>query len=251
MQLIALQGFPIVERGDDLPALITQALEGQNEALREADVLVVAQKIVSKSEGRLVQLDSIVPSPRALELAALTGKDPRVVELVLRESTEIVRHRKNVLITRHRNGYVYANAGIDQSNVGRRDEPQCALLLPENPDASAAALRTALRNRHGADIAVIVNDSAGRPWRLGVTGIALGTAGFLPLESRVGKPDLFGRPLEITEVAVADELAAAASHLMGQGDEGRPVVLIRGAVIQRAEAGSGSLIRAPDQDLFR
>ncbi len=250
LRLLALEAFPLVRQGDDIAALISQALARQGERLRDDDVLVVAQKIISKSEGRLVRLDTITPGERALELAQATGKDARIVELVLRESSAILRRRKNVLIARHRNGYVYANAGIDQSNVGP-DGSEQALLLPEDPDASAARLRGALSARHGADIAVIINDSAGRPWRLGVTGIALGTAGFLPLESRVGQPDLFGRPLEITEIAVADELAAAASHLMGQADEGLPVVLIRGAALTRAEVGSGALIRPLAEDLFR
>ena len=250
LRLLALEHIPLVQPGDDIAALVSQALSRQGESLRDGDVLVVAQKIISKSEGRLVKLDSVTPGARALELAQATGKDARIVELVLRESTDIVRQRKNVLIARHRNGYVYANAGIDQSNVGP-DGSEHALLLPENPDASAARLRSALNAAHRVDIAVIINDSAGRPWRLGVTGIALGAAGFLALESRVGKPDLFGRPLEITEVAVADELAAAASHLMGQANEGLPVVLIQGAALTRAEADSRALIRPLDQDLFR
>ncbi len=250
LRLFALEDFPLVQPGDDLVALIAAALERQGDTLEARDVIVVAQKIVSKSEGRAVRLADVVPGERARELAAATGKDPRIVELVLRESTDIIRQRKNVLIARHRNGYVYANAGIDQSNVGP-DGQAWALLLPEDSDASAARLRAGLAARYGVELAVIVNDSAGRPWRLGVTGIALGTAGMLALQSRIGDPDLFGRPLEITEIAVADELAAAASHLMGQADEATPVVVIRGARYRASESDSRALIRPIEQDLFR
>lgn len=251
MQLSALPGLPNVEPGDDLVELIAAGLERLGETLRDGDVLVLAQKIVSKSENRYVHLNGVEPSDTARELAAQADKDPRIVELILRESVEVLRVRKGAIIVQHRNGYVHAHAGIDQSNIESRADDPRVLLLPEDPDASASRLRAALTQRTGADIAVIINDSAGRAWRNGVIGFALGTAGMTTVENRIGTRDLFGRPLEITEIAVADELAAAASFLMGQAAEGAPVVLIRGASISPAETGSKALIRPPAQDLFR
>lgn len=249
--MFAVKGIPLVQPGADLAAVIAQALVQEGGTVQDGDLLVVAQKIVSKAENRYVELDAVVPSARALELAAIVEKDPRLVELVLRESIEVLRYRKNVLIVRHRMGHVCANAGIDQSNVDMVDGRPRALLLPLDPDSSAASLRAALQSRFGVALAIIVNDSAGRAWRLGLTGVALGIAGFVPLESHIGKPDMFGRPLEITEVAVADELAAAASFLMGQADEATPVVLVRGARLISAEARATQLIRPLEHDLFR
>jgi coenzyme F420-0:L-glutamate ligase/coenzyme F420-1:gamma-L-glutamate ligase len=255
LSLHALPGFPLVEPGDDLGALILGALDRAQLQLQDGDVLALAQKIVSKAENRYAYLNTIQPSPAARELAAKADKDPRIAELILRESTEVVRVRKGAVIVRHRNGYVHANAGIDQSNISAADDNPRVLLLPENPDRSAQQLRDAIQKSAGVDVCVIINDSAGRPWRNGVTGFAIGTAGFVPLVSKIGAPDLYGRPLEITEIAVADELAAAASFAMGQAAEGTPVVLIRGARLergmQRAEQGSQSLIRPLEQDLFR
>jgi len=249
IELFALDGFPLVEPGDDLVELIAKALDQQGETLRAGDIVVLAQKIVSKSENRYVRLADVTPSPRANELAAVVNKDPRFVELVLRESTDVVRQAKDVLIVRHRHGYVYANAGIDQSNI--RQAEARVLLLPENPDASAQKLRQALSAKYGVNVAVVINDSAGRPWRMGVTGIAIGAAGLLALDSRIGDPDLFGKALQITEIAAADEIAAAASFVMGQADEGTPVVVVRGARYKPSEAGSAPLIRARDKDLFK
>ena len=251
MQLSALPGIPHVEPGDDLCALIVAALDRLQEKLQPDDVLVLAQKIVSKSEDRYVYLNTVTPSARALELAQQADKDPRIVELILRESVDVLRVRKGALIVEHRNGYVHAHAGIDQSNIQSQPDNPRVLLLPENPDASAAKLREQLRAATGVDIAIIINDSAGRAWRNGVIGFALGTAGLMVLENRIGTRDLFGRPLEVTEIAVADELAAAASFMMGQAAEGAPVILIRGANITRAESGSRALIRAKSQDMFR
>ncbi len=251
LQLTALPGIPLVEPGDDLCALIIAALDRAQEKLRSGDVLVLAQKIVSKSENRYAYLNSITPGKRALELAAQADKDPRIVELILRESVEVLRVRKGAIIVEHRNGYVHAHAGIDQSNIASQSDNPRVLLLPENPDASAFELREQLHAATGVEAAIIINDSAGRAWRNGVIGFALGTAGFNPVENRIGTRDLFGRALEITEIAVADELAAAASFLMGQAAEGAPVVLIRGANITRSEANSKSLIRARNQDMFR
>jgi coenzyme F420-0:L-glutamate ligase/coenzyme F420-1:gamma-L-glutamate ligase len=251
LQLSALPGLPKVEPGDDLAALILAGLDRLGETLQSGDVLVLAQKIVSKSENRYVYLNGIEPSARAQELAQQADKDPRIVELILRESTEVLRVRKGAIIVAHRKGYVHAHAGIDQSNIESQSDNPRVLLLPENPDASAAVLRDELKQRTGATIAVIINDSAGRAWRNGVIGFALGSAGLVTVENRIGTRDLFGRALEITEVAVADELAAAASFLMGQAAEGAPVILIRGADFTAAETGSSALIRAAAQDLFR
>jgi len=251
LQLSALPGFPLVEPGDDLVALIVAALASAQQTLRSGDVLVLAQKIVSKAENRYVYLNTVTPSVRAIELAQQADKDARIVELILRESVEVLRVRKGAIIVEHRNGYVHAHAGIDQSNIASAADNPRVLLLPENPDASANKLREQLRAATGADVAIIINDSAGRAWRNGVIGFALGTAGFDPLENRIGTRDLFGRALQVTEIAVADELAAAASFLMGQAAEGAPVVLIRGAQLARSDAGSKALIRARAQDMFR
>lgn len=251
LQLIALPGIPLVEPGDDLSALIMAALDRAQEKFCDGDVLVLAQKIVSKSENRYAYLNSVAPSARAIELAAQADKDPRIVELILRESVAVLRVRRGAIIVEHRNGYVHAHAGIDQSNITSSAENPRVLLLPENPDASAAQLREKLRAASGVELAIIINDSAGRAWRNGVMGFALGTTGFNPLENRIGTQDLFGRALEVTQIAVADELAAAASFLMGQAAEGSPVVLIRGANISQSDDGSKALIRAREQDMFR
>jgi coenzyme F420-0:L-glutamate ligase/coenzyme F420-1:gamma-L-glutamate ligase len=251
VQLLPLNGFPLVEPGQDLAALLRDSLDSNGLQLRGGDVLVLAQKIVSKSENRYVRLADVTPGEAALALAAEADKDPRQAELILRESREIVRTRPGVVIVEHRLGYVHANAGIDRSNIpGDDDDPQL-LLLPEDPDRSAAALRDALATDCDGPLAVIINDSAGRAWRNGTVGMAIGSAGIEPVEDRVGEADLFGRPLEITEVALADELAAAASMLMGAADEACPVVLVRGARWQPAECGSRSLLRERSMDMFR
>jgi coenzyme F420-0:L-glutamate ligase/coenzyme F420-1:gamma-L-glutamate ligase len=251
LQLSVLPELPNVEPGDDLVELILAGLDRLNETLQAGDVLVLAQKIVSKSENRYAYLNDVQPSERARQLAVQADKDPRIVELILREAVEVLRVRKGAIIVRHRNGYVHANAGIDQSNIESHDNNPRVLLLPESPDASAAQLRAELARRTDVKIAIIINDSAGRAWRNGIIGFALGSAGLVTVENRIGNRDLFGRSLAITEVAVADELAAAASFLMGQADEGAPVVLVRGADIGVAETGSSALIRPPEQDLFR
>ncbi|MCA0900567.1 coenzyme F420-0:L-glutamate ligase [Microbulbifer agarilyticus] len=251
MELIALPDFPLVEPGDDLAAYILQSLHRADIALVDGDVLVLAQKIFSKAENRYAYLNQVEVSPEAYGLADKTDKDPRLVQLILDESVEVVRHRPGAIIVEHRLGYVHANAGIDQSNIESDFSNQRVLLLPEDPDRSVAVLRRELGNATGVDIAVIMNDSAGRAWRNGTVGFALGTAGLQPLVDLVGEADLFGRALETTTVAVADELAAAASFLMGQAAEAVPAVLIRGANLPRADIGSGSLIRERSQDLFR
>lgn len=246
--LLPLAGMPLVEPGDDLVALLLDAVSARGETVRDGDLFVVAQKIVSKAENRYVNLDAVVPSARALTLAEEVDKDPRLVELILRESKAVVRQRPGAVIVEHRLGYVHANAGIDRSNIPGDNR---VLLLPEDPDGSAAALREGVLRRSGCDVRVIINDSAGRAWRNGIVGFAIGCAGFRPLVNRIGTPDLFGRQLEITEVAVADELAAAASFVMGQAAEGVPAVLVRGAALEPGGGGMRPLLRDPAMDLFR
>ncbi|MBE9538328.1 MAG: coenzyme F420-0:L-glutamate ligase [Proteobacteria bacterium] len=251
LELIPLADFPLVEPGQNVAQLIAACLEKNGLALMEGDVLIVAQKIISKAEDRYVRLADVEPSPAALALAEQADKDPRQMELVLRESQEIVKVRPGVVIVEHRNGYVHANAGIDKSNIPARDNDPQVLLLPKNPDGSAQILLETLSRYSGIGVKIIINDSFGRAWRNGTVGVAIGTAGFQPLYNQVGEKDLYGNILEVTESAVADELAAAASLVMGQAAEACPVVLARGLTLQAAETGSHSLIRAKSQDMFR
>jgi coenzyme F420-0:L-glutamate ligase/coenzyme F420-1:gamma-L-glutamate ligase len=255
LRAVALAGIPRVRAGDDIAALIADALQRSGLTLQSGDVLVIAQKIISKAEGRLVALASIKPSARAQTLAAEVDKDPRLVELILRESTEVVRHRKNVLVVAHRNGYVLANAGIDASNVGEGQGDDRAdshvLLLPEDCNRSCQAIRRKLAEMTGVEIAVIINDSLGRAWRNGTVGTALGAAGLPALLDLAGTPDLFGRKLRTTEVGIADEIAATASLLMGQAGEGTPAVLLRGLKLPARDGSAQELIRPRAIDLFR
>lgn len=253
LELIALEGFPLVEPGDNLPRLIGEALHDNGLALRDGDVLVIAQKIVSKAENRYVRLSDVTVSQAARDLAARADKDPRLVQLILQESREVLRVRPGVIIVEHRNGYVHANAGIDRSNIPSDAADPRVLLLPVDPDASAAALSKALYAAHGVAPQILVTDSFGRAWRNGTVGVAIGSAGLQPLHNQVGCRDLCGNELEVTEAAVADELAAAASLVMGQAAEGWPVVLARGAGIapDPGDRGAGSLLRDRALDLFR
>lgn len=247
LELNGLHGIPLIAPGDDLAGIIADALRDNGLQLKTNDVLVIAQKVVSKAEGQAVVLGDVEPSLEALHLAGETSKDPRLVELILRESVGIVRQREGLIITEHRLGLVMANAGIDQSNV----DVGTALLLPEDPDASAARLRTELRRRCDAQVAVIIADSIGRAWRNGIVGHAIGTAGMQPLVNLTQTGDLLGRELRVTEVALADEMAAAATLIMGQADEGIPVVLIRGFGPFHECDSARSLIRDKALDLFR
>lgn len=250
LTLFALKGFPLIEPGDDLASLIFDAMASNGQEFQSGDVLVVAQKIVSKAENRYAYLNQVEPSAKAIELAERAKKDSREVELILRESSQVVRVRPGVLIVKHRLGYVHANAGIDKSNISSDGGNPRVLLLPENPDKSARLLKEKIKERAGVEVAVIINDSAGRAWRMGTTGIALGTAGFEPVEDQVGDPDLFNRPLQVTQVCVADELGSAASFLMGQGAQALPVVVVRGAQLKPSNMGSESLIRPEQEDMF-
>jgi coenzyme F420-0:L-glutamate ligase/coenzyme F420-1:gamma-L-glutamate ligase len=244
LELIALPDVPRIHAGDDLAEVIAACATRCGMALADGDVVVVAQKIVSKAENRIVDLASVTPSPEALALAAGSGKDPRLVEVILSQSRRVVRCAPNVLIVEHHLGFVMANAGVDQSNVGPADGVERVLLLPVDPDASAAALRDALETRLGIRVAVVINDSFGRAWRLGTVGVAVGVAGLPALVDKRGQCDLFGRRLVATDIGFADEIAAAASMLMGQADEGRPIAVVRGlswSAHCRAESAEPSL----------
>jgi len=242
-------GIGEVTPGSDLPQLLANALKANGLELRDNDVLVVTQKIISKSEDRFVDLDSFEPSDEALRLAAITGKEPEFVAAVLAESTEVVRTAPNVLITRHRLGLVMANAGIDRSNLGPGRLNQL-LLLPEDPDVSAERLRSGIAALTGKAPGVLISDSFGRPWRLGVVGVAIGAAGLPAFVNRRGELDRDGRRLEVTEVALGDILATAAQLATGEGAEGVPAALIQGISFEYPINSASALIRPPNEDLF-
>ncbi len=250
--LSTVPGIPHVHAGDDVAALLLDALGRAGLALQDGDVLAIAQKIVSKAEGRQVRLADVTPSARAVELAGQVGKDARLMELILRESVEVSRLRPGVIIVRHRLGFTSANAGIDRSNVQTESgEEEAVLLLPLDPDASAVSLCAALRATTGAAVGVVITDSHGRPFRLGTVGVAIGVAGLPALWDRRGEADLYGYRLQHTDVGLADEIAAAAGLLMGQAAEGRPAVLIRGLRLPEAEGRATDLVRPPELDLYR
>lgn len=255
LEIRALPGVPLVGTGDDLGALILEALARGELILRDGDVIVVASKLVSRAEGRFVDLRTVEVSARAEELARETEKDARLVELVLRETREISRKRRGALVVCHHLGFITADAGIDRSNAVPLDAPEgsgpWALLLPEAPDASAAALRRRLEQASGASIGVVISDSFGRPFRLGTVGVAIGVAGLLPVWDRRGEPDLFGRRLEHTFTALADQVAAAADLVAGQAAERRGVILVRGLSFEAGEHSAAELCRPLAQDLYR
>jgi len=251
IELIGVPDFPLVEAGDDLAALIAAAVERADLRPASGDVLAVAQKIVSKAEDRFVDLATVRASARARAIGEEIQKDPRLVEVILGESTRVVRQRPGLLIVEHRLGYVMANAGVDHSNVSAPDGRERVLLLPRDPDASADSLRAKLSERFGCDLAIIVNDSFGRAWRRGTVGVALGVAGLPAALDLRGKPDLFGQTLQTTIVGFADEIAAAASLVMGQAAEGMPVVLVRGLAWNAPASAGRTLVRPPEEDLFR
>jgi coenzyme F420-0:L-glutamate ligase / coenzyme F420-1:gamma-L-glutamate ligase len=251
LELVALEGVPLVEAGNDLATIILDAFARTMLTPAPGDILVVAQKIVSKSEGRVVRLDSIEPSSRAEEIAPVVEKDPRLVEIILRETREILRMRSGIIIVEDVRGLVLANAGVDASNINADGGEGSVLLLPADPDASAAKLRAALQARTGRDVGVIINDSIGRAWRNGTVGTAIGVSGLPGLLDLRGAPDLFGRKLRTTDLGLADEIAAAASLLMGQANEARPIVLVRGVPYARREGNAQELLRPKSLDLFR
>jgi coenzyme F420-0:L-glutamate ligase/coenzyme F420-1:gamma-L-glutamate ligase len=251
LTLSALPGIPLVRSGDNLDAIIVAAATRAKLEVGDGDIFVVAQKAVSKAQGRSVDLATIKPSSRARVLAAEVGKDPRLVEVILSESVRVVRQGPGVLIVEHRSGWIMANAGVDQSNVPAGAGAEPVLLLPEDCDGAAESLRAALTAHFTKRLGVIINDSFGRPWRRGTIGVALGAAGIPALLNMRGRPDLNRRPLKVTETGFADEVAAAASLLMGQADEGRPVVHVCGFAPSEAAIAARALIRPAPEDLFR
>lgn len=253
ISIVPVRGMPMVQAGDDLAALLLDAIAASDLALEEGDILAVAQKVVSKAEGRLIRLADVTASAEATELAEKVEKDPRLVQLILDESTEVVRHRPGVLIVRHRLGLVGAHAGIDQSNIEHGEgEEGAALLLPKDPDASAARLRDAVRATTGIDIGVLITDSANRPWRLGTIGVAIGAAGFNVLDDRRGGNDIFGRELKVTLINRADSIATAATLAMGETDERTPAAIVRGFPVECDSGQVAADINRPlEEDLFR
>ena len=253
LTLTPLQNIPLIRRDDNLADIVLNALQENNITLQDNDIFVFAQKIISKAEGRAVNLTTVTPSSRAAELAKQTEKDPRVVELILQESNEVLRTRVGAIIVEHKLGFVCANAGIDHSNVAGLGDSveEWVLLLPQNPDQSAGKMRADIQSKTGKRVGILIIDSHGRAWRNGTVGVAIGIAGLPGQEDLRGKPDLFGYTLQVTQVGVADELAAAASLMMGQAAEGMPVVHVRGFPYPMREGKLKELIRPKDQDLFR
>jgi coenzyme F420-0:L-glutamate ligase/coenzyme F420-1:gamma-L-glutamate ligase len=250
LEIFAVPGVPMVQAGDDLASLIADCVVAGGTPLRDGDVVVVAQKIVSKAEGRTVDLATVTPTAEAIALAAKVEKDPRIVQVVLSESVRVVRSRPNLMIMQHRLGFVMANAGVDQSNVAPADGVQRALLLPIDPDGSAEAIRRRLAERFAVKLGCIISDSFGRPWRRGTAGVAIGCAGLPSFIDLRGQPDLFGRILEVSIIGFADEIAAAASLLQGQAAEGQPVIVVRGLTWTAPDASIAELVRPPEEDLF-
>ena len=250
LTLTPLPEIPLIHEGDNLAKIILKSCQLTKLELKDGDILILAQKIVSKAEGRLVNLADVKPSSRAFQLAEEAEKDPRVVELILQESNEIVRKRPGLIVAEHKSGFVCANAGIDHSNAGSSND-ETVLLLPENSDLSARELRQKLEEATSTKLGILIIDSHGRAWRKGTVGITIGISGLPALVDLRGKDDLFGRELKITQVGAADELAAAASLMMGQANEGKPIVHVRGFPYPLRESKLDELLRPKEEDLFR
>lgn len=249
LSLLPVTGIPEIEPGADLATLLIECIDSAELEPREGDIVAVAQKIVSKAESRFANLNDVTPSARALSLVYASEKDPRLAELILRESRRVVRDTPTVIIVEHRSGIVLANAGIDRSNV--RGDQDTVLLLPEDADASAAELRRRLEHHYAVRLGVMITDSVGRPWRLGTTGIAIGCAGIEAMNDMRGEPDMFGRVLQVAEVATADCVAGIASLVMGEGDAAVPAVIVRGLGAGGSEQTARDILRPPEEDLFR
>lgn len=251
LTLTALPNIPLIQRGDDLIAIILRGVRDANLALQDGDVLVLAQKIVSKSEGRMVRLNDVTPSPRALEIAQQCGKDARFCEVVLWDTREVLRVRDGLIVVETTHGWVCANAGIDRSNVAPHDADEWVLRLPEDADRSARELREHLRAATSRDVGIIIDDTHGRAWRNGAIGVAIGVAGLPAVEDLRGRADLFGYHLQVTTIGLADQIASAASLLQGQADEGRPIIHARGVPMSPGDGSAREIVRERELDLFR
>ena len=251
LELFGLKEIPLVQKGDNIAQIIENDLKEENVSLEDGDIILIAETLISKAEGNIIKIDDIVPSQEAIEIAEKCKKDPKIVEMILQESNEVVVVGPNFIVTETKHGFVCANSGIDESNV----EEGLATPMPKNPDQSAKEIREYLEENTDKEIAVIITDTQGRAFRVGAIGTAIGCSGINPLWVRIGEEDLFGRALETTEVATADELAAAASLLMGQANEGIPIVLIRGFTafnhLRDTETGIKPLLRPKEFDVFR
>ena len=251
IKLIGLEGIPLVKSGDDISKIIKDAILNSDYDLCDGDIILIAETLISKAEGNIIKLDDIVPSDKAVEIAEICKKDPKLVELILQNSTEIVEVGPNFIVTETKQGFVCANAAIDESNV----EDGLATPVPENPDQSAREIREFLESEFEKDLAVIITDTQGRAFRIGAIGTAIGCSGINPLWVRVGEKDLYGRELETTEIATADELASAASLIMGQADEGLPAVIISGFSafnhLRKTDSDIRPLLRPKEFDVFR
>ena len=251
LTLTALPHIPLIQRGDDLAAIILQGLRDANLAIEEGDVLVLAQKIVSKAEGRMVRLSDVTPSPRAVALSAECGKDARFCEVVLWDTREVLRVRDGLIVVETPHGWICANAGIDRSNVAPHDTDEWVLRLPADADRSASELRERLRAAGSRDVGVIIDDTHGRAWRNGAIGVAIGVAGLPAVEDLRGRQDLFGYHLQVTTIGLADQIASAASLLQGQADEGRPIIHVRGVPKSKGDGSAREIVREKELDLFR
>lgn len=251
LTLTALPNIPLIHRDDDLVAIILRGMRDANLEFEDDDVLVLAQKIISKSEGRMVRLQDVTPSPRALELAQECGKDARFCEVLLWDTREVLRVREGLIVVETKHGWVCANAGIDRSNVAPHDTDEYVLRLPEDSDRSARELRKRLRAVTTRDIGIIINDTHGRAWRNGAIGVAIGVAGIPSVEDLRGREDLFGYHMQVTTIGLADQIASAASLVQGQADEGRPIVHARGVPMSRGEGSASEIVRPKELDLFR
>ena len=251
LELLAIEGIPLIEPGDDLVSIIIQAIKEQKIKLRRGDILVIAQKVVSKSENRYAYLNDVVPSSNAITIAENSDKDPKLVQLILNESVKVIRQNRGVIVVENKLGFIHANAGIDKSNIELNADNPKVLLLPEDPDNSALKIKEEIFRQTELNVGIIINDSSGRAWRKGIVGIAIGSSGVEVLLNLRGQKDLYGNALEITEVGRVDEIASAASLLMGQANEGLPVILVRGIPETSEVNNVKSILRDKSEDLFR
>jgi coenzyme F420-0:L-glutamate ligase / coenzyme F420-1:gamma-L-glutamate ligase len=251
LSLLAIPDIPLIKPGDDLARILVRSLSKSDIKIKDNDIFAIAQKIISKAEGRIVDLNTVTPSPKAIELAQKTDKDPRQIELVLSESNKIISHKPGVIIVEHHSGIILANAGIDHSNVEGSDGQEVVSLLPEDSNRSARQLKKEIETLCNKNIGIIITDSIGRPWRLGTTGVALGSAGVQVIRDLRGDKDLFGRELKVSETADADSLASAACLIMGEGNDATPLVLIRGMKTVNTNDDTRQLLRLQEEDLFR